>query len=472
MYPVLISIRVAKSSPYLWIFFYSLIFFAIRILASQFAMTPDEAEQFIDASKYFMLYPDQPPLYSWILKTLSFFFGLNVPMMIVVFHILACLFLIILYKAVRLVWDEQRSMIVFLSTALFFIFSYDFYRYTIHTALMMVFVALALYAYIMLHRSARLKYYLVLAIAFALGFLSKYNFLFFVYVMILASLSTTYGRVILFHRNSLVAISIMAILLLPHLSSVFANDGEPFRYALSRAESGFQGFSLQEVFLNTYWNYLLYIFVMIGFFGYKLSKGDNHLMASLRIAGVLAFLVPLLLILVLKTGNFSQRWLAPLNLYIVFALSSFFDFELKNLRSKLFYALIFLIIFSIYLIRFGVYFYPDYFGRTFIHKPYAKVLNNIEAKLIEQGYDLRELELLVYKEHEIYAAIKSLHPRLKISYSNNYPMLKPKQVLVWTSDNKTLRTLDYFLLVESPYLRSRGKDKYKVYFTKFMIKNS
>jgi 4-amino-4-deoxy-L-arabinose transferase-like glycosyltransferase len=341
----------------IWICLYSLGFLLIRTTASITEMTPDETEQMTDSANFYLGYNDQPPMYSWLLFLISRVTGLNTIMMICVYHAIVCLFYLAWYKCLREIWNEKQSNFVFLTTILFFIYSYDFFRYTIHTTLMCLFVALSIYFYVKILKTKNSKYYLLLGLCFALGILSKYNFIFAIMTLIFSSIVTKEGREILFTRQSLLAIAPCVLILLPHIIWLKNHDFVALHYALNRGEAGQAKADIIAVLLNTYWNYLVYI-ATIGLIGFKaIESKQQKLLSNFKYMGLFAILIPLAVIIIFQTANFSQRWLAPTNLFIILACMSFINIEkIDSKLIKLFYLAVSIMIIAFYAARIISYF--------------------------------------------------------------------------------------------------------------------
>lgn len=470
-----------KQKIYIGIFLYSLVFFLIRFMASKYGMTYDEAEQFMDAKSYVLGYSDQPPLYSWILKSFSYVFGLNVQMMMFVYHIVTATFLIFLYKICELAFNsEKRALYCFLSYTLFFIYSYDFYRYTIHTALMMLMCALSLYFFLKIYfEKQSLLNYLGLGAFFGLGLLSKYNFIFFILALIVSCLFTAKTRKILFDVKTIFAILTCLLIFGPHLMWVLNNDFAPINYALKRGEAGGlkEEFSLILVLLNTYWNFLVYGATVLILFAQDLkSNKDEFSKFALAILGF-CILFPLALIIFLKAGNFSQRWLAPLNIFLPIVFFSFVEIDFKRTTHKLFKIAIAVMILVFYVMRISSYYFPNPKRPSFLCKPYKAIYSDFKKDLFENGVDVNDQDLDIYsfKEVGIMAGVKSFNSDIdvKVIYPQASDLNFTKDVLIFSKDNTKAfnkfvddNKLKYELIIAkvAPYLHLENAKPYKLFY--------
>jgi len=449
---------------------YSFAFLIIRLLASKIGMNPDEAEQFIDAADYHWGYSDQPPLYSWILKTCSLAFGMSVVMQVCAYHVIIVLFLAALYIATRELWQREQAYLVFLSNALFFIYSYDFFRYTIHSTLMMIFVSLALWAYLRLFKETKIFYYLVLGFSFACGLLSKYNFALFLVVLVLGSLASQRGRKILFNPGSAIAILLMFLLLSGHIFWLISNDFPSFNYALERGHSGLENSLSFEVFIHAFWNYALYLIIILLFFRKDLlqngssSIADQDLSKSIRVFALLAFLLPLILMLVLQTNNFSQRWLAPINIFFPLAAFSYIAFNFKLPQYRRFKIAILVVLIACFTVRIAVYYFPDLMGINFVQKPYREVFSNLDKDLAysPQAISFDNAKFFSYKEVTLFAGFKIVFPKADLELFRHKADLN-----TCTADEEPCLILwDDARNKDFERLMQKSKIRYRLLFTK------
>lgn len=463
---------------------YSLVFFVIRILPSSHSMTYDEAEQFIDASSFQLGYLDQPPLYSWIIKCFSLVFGMNTTMMVFVYHLIAFIFLVSIYFLLKEIWQDKYAWLIQCSFLFFFIFSYDFYRYTIHTALASMFCALSMLIFIRIFKYKLLRDYALLGLCFGLGLLSKYNFLFFIVVLVLACLSSKTSRSILLNSKANLSILIMLLVFAPHFYWLYENDFPSIAYAMQRGEAGDSTINYIGVLLNTYWNVLVYLGVFILFFFKDFNSKhleDEPFFITLRMAGVLSILVPLFAIIVLQAGNFSQRWMAPLNIFIPLALFSFVEFKEKSLRYKLFFIVCTIMALVFYGARISSYFFPDKFGLSFINKPHKQIYKDLENNLSSHNITIEDVEFIGFDDITILGGIRSFYPKAEVEILRKHSKLdlnKNKiQIIVWEASNdedfkKTLEKREekyrYIFSKSTNFLHAKELEPYQVNFAFFM----
>lgn len=464
------------------IFIYCFVFLLLRLSASINGFTFDEAEQLFDSQEFFLGYSDQPPLFSWILKTLSLVFGLNIPLMMITTHGLIFIFFGVLYLIARKFRNENQSLIITSSLVFIFLYSYDYYRYMIHSILMTTIAAISLLIYLNLLEKKSIRNYILLGISFAIGMLSKYNFLLFITALVLTSLSFKEGRKILLSYKTLISLVCFGVILSPHALWLINNDFSTFNYAMDRSQAGSPNLGLMqilEVLWLGFWNHLLYllIFACMFFNSIIFERSDKPIVQALRLLAIYSILVPILMVLGLKTGNLTNRWLATLYFPFILGLFTFVDFS-RFKREKLFFSIVIIFILVIYGVKTISYFLPDYYGLTFMHNPYKAVYSGLEGKLKKQGViidSISEVKIYSFRELGNIAAIKLFYPEAKLEILKKGQNLdiKEKSILVWNPDKFKAKAIKHELekqnlhyknlfTLKAKYLHSRKDNDYKI----------
>jgi 4-amino-4-deoxy-L-arabinose transferase-like glycosyltransferase len=370
-----------------FIVLYSLIFLILRLSASCVAMTLDEAELFLDAQAFKLGFDDQPPLYSWIIRALSLIFGLNVPLMVVVNQALICAFLITIYFILRSLWDRERSWLVLLSYVFIFLYSYDFYRYMIHTTLMVFISALSFLLFIKLLYRPKTIYYALLGLLMGLGILAKYNFVFFVFLILLVSLTNRLTKKRLFNKKTFVFLLFFSLTITPHSYWLLKDGFSAFAYTLGRGDSGNLASNFLEVLLDFVWQPLIYILIFFVFFRKEITFSKNPSRTNLNkiffALFVFAYLIPFICVVSLKLGNFSQRWLAPVNFLLPIIC---FSRCMKLSQHKLFKYLCLGCLGVIFCVKFIAFHLPNLYQKTiFIHIPHRQIFTQLKQNLEEDS---------------------------------------------------------------------------------------
>ena len=326
-----------------------------------------------------------------------------------------------------------------------------------------------------------LSNYLLLGLFFGLGLLSKYNFIFFILALIFASLFTDKTRKILFSPKTLVAIFVCLLVFAPHLKWVIDNDFAPIHYALKRGEAGGleKEFNLIGVILNTYWNYIVYAVTIVILFFQDFKKQDSELSQFNKALLAFCVLFPLALIIFLKAGNFSQRWLAPLNIFLPFIFFNYIEMQQKRWQYNFFKLGIVVLFIVFYVMRIASYYFPDQIKPSFLSKPHQAIYKNIKKDFYDNGIDINDSDLSIYsfKELNIMAGIRSFNDDIEVEvvYPQNEKLLFSDDLMIFSKDNKKAfedfikeNNLNYQILFSksAPYLHSKKGLMYKVNFAR------
>lgn len=393
--------------------------------------------------------------------------------MVSVNQALICGFLVVLYLTLRKFWDSTTSLTALLSCVFIFLYSYDYYRYMIHTTLMVTVSALTLWVLLNLFAKARVSDYCLLGFLMAMGILAKYNFVFFAAVVLLSCLGSRIGRRRLFNHKTWYFLVFMLVPLAPHCIWLYEHDWTPIHYALNRGESGTLGNNILSVILDFIWQPLVYVAIIAVFFGREISitPRNKYLFGFVRQSALYAYLVPMLAIIILQIGNFSQRWLAPVNFLL--PLICFSYISLKN-KHRVFQSVCVSIILAIYILKITAFYFPDIYKKSiFIHRPHKALYANLDETLRSNGHiknDISEAKILVYGDLLILAGIKSLNPKVQIemaSQSNLQDKVKQADLLLWDAslndpELDKLAPSSSITKISAPYLRSKKNLQYSI----------
>jgi len=448
-----------------FIIIYCSIFLVLRLSSSLTAMTLDEAELFIDASEFKLGFDDQPPLYSWIIKALSLIFGLNVPLMVTVNQILICVFFCVIYSILRFLYKRRTTELALLSYVFIFLYSYDFYRYMIHTTLMVVIAALCFWVFLKLLYRPKPTYYAVLGTLMALGILAKYNFVFFVLLIFISSLFNKLARKRFFNKKTFLFFIFFVLVSSPHFIWLYNDGFKALKYTLDRGHSGDLSQNILQVLVDFLWQPLLYSLIFLVFFFKDINlrfSSDRIQIRRLLISVLLfAYLVPLLVIIFFKLGNFSQRWLASVNFLLPIV---FFGFITKTNADRFFRAFCGLLISVIFLIKFIAFHSPDLYKKTiFIHLPHKKTYSILKDELESSS------NICVYQDLLLFAGLKSLNPNLQILYSKK-SICPDGELLLWNALAErepsflTKKQKERIKVLKIPYEKSSSDRLYEIHY--------
>jgi 4-amino-4-deoxy-L-arabinose transferase-like glycosyltransferase len=229
--PTMPTLESIPAIPYLLLGFF-LIAWAIGRLLLWKSIEFDEAEQLYFAQVLSAGYSAQPPLYTWILWCIVQIVGVNVGSLIVLqIGILTAQCALMFAISKRFLSNHiTRWLAVFASLLLVPVFGWEVTRQLTHTSLMSVISLLTVWVVLRIREEEDLRDYALLGICFALGMLSKYN-----YVLVLLALCVSGWTVDSFRRcmlttKMLLAFGIAGLLLLPHLNWLIHHWSEVLNY--------------------------------------------------------------------------------------------------------------------------------------------------------------------------------------------------------------------------------------------------
>jgi hypothetical protein len=372
------------------IFLYCIVWVSLRLFVSR-TMEIDEAEQFLAAKVIALGYSDQPPLFTWLLRGAAFPFGMNIVTILAVKYALLFCFYFSYYHIARTFWEPAKSLIVTGALLLFPTYSYEFNRNLTHTILLAAMSSATFLVFVRLLGKKTTLRYLLFGAVIGLGVLSKYNFVFLLFALIMASLSTREGRKVLFDRRMLLSVTVGLLLFSPHflwlISAKFPSVHEAFGKAGTGGLKGGSLFRFISVILSSFIEALSFPVFFLAFFRRRVQdKHDTTDPASsvLRLVPLYGLLLPLILIPGFHMGHFSGKWLAPVFFTIPLALFSSFEAPEKPLR--LFGKLCVTAAVTVYVIRAFTGFFPGVTGKVErIHIPFSEISHRLEETARERG---------------------------------------------------------------------------------------
>ncbi len=289
----------------LWVLLYCGAFYALRVALSS-TMELDEAEQFLLVQGPLRWgYPREAPLFTWLLWGLSRLFPPGLHLVLALKYGAMAAFLLGVYALLRLYLPPREALWGSAAVLLFPTYSYEFNRHLSNTVLLAASATWCTWAYLRLLRRPSYGGAALLGMLLALGLCSKYNFVFLLAALALATVASRAGRELLRRHPGKVLLSLLVALsvLSPHLSWLLGHGAPSVGHALRRAEAG-QGQFLQAL---GSWASELTLFVLLGRL-LSPSRGKAPEPLGWLLAGGL--LSPLLLSLVLQS-RLSSKWLAP-----------------------------------------------------------------------------------------------------------------------------------------------------------------
>lgn len=467
------------------IMFYCLAFASLRLLISP-TMDLDDAEQFVFSAVYSWGYTNQPPGYTWVVKATSSLFGMNIKTLIAVKYSIMFCFYYSFYCLCRSFWDTRQSLLVTGSLLLFYTYSYDFNRHLSHTILVTAVASLTSLIYVHLLRKKRTLYYFLIGASTGFGILSKYNFLFFLFGLILASISSKEGRRVLFDRRILVSLFICCCIISPHIVWLIHRKFQTVHHALVKAHAG-------EVTMHSFQNLLIIIgssfygtvtfplLFSIFFWRYFQSRATNisrnsEMLSPFRWIVLYGLFFPLCVILILRTGHFSEKWLAPVLFCIPLALFSRVDIDMNKKRFRVFGSICIVVAFMMFLLRAFIGFcLPDVLGKVErIHTPFRAVSQQLVKELQNRGIPTLQELTIVADSNFLAANIGANMPDVQIMElkhdTQEVLFQKRNVVIVWDASKIGIHIPEKFLhtfpsaipldIIKSPYMYSTNFPPY------------
>ena len=323
-------------------------YFALRAIARTCVsdtLELDEAEQLIQAQAWAWGYRHDPPLYMWLQKL--FFMGLGL-------HIfpLALLKNLLLFGTCALTWRAGQELAgsrgagPAAALSLFFVpqFVWASQVDLTHSVLAMLFVAATFFLLAKLFQRRTVAHYVCLGVVAAAGVLSKYNYVAFFAVCILALLTFPDGRRVMTDKRFALTAVTSLVLLWPHLNWVWNHRVAALRRVPGVAASGemlahsrLEGFSTLALSLAMYALPIGAAWILI--LGrlparrdvWPADGGNGIVLCKRVLAWSIALYVAAILILQAK---FKERWIQPNLLALPLLVAGAMASELTAARLK------------------------------------------------------------------------------------------------------------------------------------------
>lgn len=470
------------------IFLYCLSFASLRLYISP-TMDSDDAEQFVfSAAAYSWGYSNQPPVYTWVVKAISSIIGMNIrTLMVMKYGIMFC-FYYSFYRLCCSFWDTRQSLLVTGSLLLFYTYSYDFNRHLSHTILVTALSSLTALIYVYLLKTRKTLYYFLIGASTGFAILTKYNFLFFLFGLILASISTKEGRRVLFDRRVLVSLFICCFIISPHILWLIQQNFQTVHHALIKAHAGEVPIhSLQNLLIvigASFYGVITFPLLFIIFFRrYFLPRATNisrntEILHMFRRIVIYSLFPPLCVILIFRTGHFSEKWLAPVLFCIPLALFSGVDIDMNKKRFQVFGYVCIIVAVMMFLLRAFIGFcLPDVLGRVErIHTPFRSVSQQLVKELrnrrIITSHDLTIIADGNFLAANIEANIPAAEFMVLTQDTQDKLSKKRNIVIVWDASKQGIQIPKHYSdifpdaipigIFESPYIHSKELPPYRL----------
>ncbi len=452
---------------------YCLAYALLRFNVSE-VMDWDESEQFLNASVLKLGNERQAPLYSWIIYGLDSFLDAKMQIIFALRYILMFIFFFGFYQVSRSFFEAKYAVIALASLMLLPIYSYSINYKLTHTVLLIALSSIGLWIYTKLLANRSFLNYALLGVCFGLGIISKYNYLFLILCLVLASLGTKLGKETLLNKKVLVAITCTVIVIFPHIQWLI-NEGFPsVSHALGRGDSGqLNVFNIPNL-IRAFFHYMLqanimsvvFIACFFPFINLK-ANSKSQPIRTFRLFTLYSLILPLLVIIFLKLDSFPIGWLAPTYFAVPITLLTFIDLnKVSKVRYQIFLAICLVTTLSLFLTKSVLNFSPDTAGKARqVHFPYSKLNNDIQ-KIIR----LEEAKKVTITSNNIAITmnLKNIEPSFEVrtfeDMKNSYQEADGLNLYLWNASQfgkrvpkqarKAFPNFERITILRRPYLRS------------------
>jgi 4-amino-4-deoxy-L-arabinose transferase-like glycosyltransferase len=454
---------------------YCIIWISLRLLVSR-TMELDEAEQFIAAKVMALGYSGQPPLFTWILHVVAFPFGMTIVTILAVKYALLFCFYFSCYHIARTFWRPGKSLVVTGALLLFPTYSYEFNRNLTHTILLAAMASVTFLIFVRLLEKKTAARYLLFGAVIGLGILSKYNIVFLLFAIVMASLSTKKGRAVLFDKRMLLSAALGILIVMPHVLWLIRRDFPSVHEAFSKAHAGQIApgwpLGLVAVVLSSLVEAFAFLLVFLAFFRHRVAAGGSGAGSKarlFRLVPLYGLLPPAALVFIFHMGHFSGKWLAPVFFTIPLALFSSFEAPEKPLR--LFGRLCVAAAVAVFAVRAVAGFFPDVTGKVErIHIPFREISRLLVDTMREGGIADPDHAVIVTADGYLVANLEENIPRARyVLLGSGMAQLRALRgqpvVAVWdvTQDGTDIPKVLHGILppnaqavkIDAPYARTR-----------------
>lgn len=308
-----------------WLCLYVAIHCLVR-LAMGNTLELDESEQVVLGQALALGYTTQPPLYTWLQWGLFQIFGHGVLALVVLKSGL-------IFSIYFFVWQIARHAIVSQRLALLAAFtlllipsvSWESLRDLTHSVLATALAAAAFYMAIRVYETGSAISYAWLGALLAGGMLAKYSFAVFTLSLLLAVISLSDWRRMLFDRRIWLTLTVGLVLFLPHLIWSVGHLDEIRAFVNEQVSNGAEATYYEGVLvgfgslLKSVAEFILLLVLVVSVVFPQMYRRITQKDRSCRAVYLLlerfllaAFLVCLGLIFVMGASEFQSRWFQPL----------------------------------------------------------------------------------------------------------------------------------------------------------------
>lgn len=323
-------------------FFFMAVVFFITNSISQYALSStanlDQAEQLVFSQDWHFGYSSQPPLFTWLVRSLFFVTGPSLLALIVIkVFLLSALVGLLILMGKQLGFTPQQQLVSLIGMAFIPQYVWESQRDITHSLLATVMAAATLLQLIRIRSNPSILNYVIAGLLAGAGTLSKYNYLIFILALIIAAAYSLQYRQTILNYRSLVSMGIAILTIAPH--GVWAFNNMAIATSSVHKFSAMQGHYLHGItevvfsllkFLTPLW--------IIGMILHKcrLQVLNSHYENERSFMfGLFAITIAIISLLVVLSGaqNIRSRWYQPLLFYIPLWLALSITLSQKQLKA-------------------------------------------------------------------------------------------------------------------------------------------
>jgi 4-amino-4-deoxy-L-arabinose transferase-like glycosyltransferase len=286
------------------------------------------------------------------------------------------------------------------------------------------------YFYLKVLKKNSLLNFLLLGISVGLGLISKYNFSFLLFALILASLCSKAARKAFLKPQIVISIFSSLAIALPHYLWLYKNSESAgnyltergafklmadvdYNYLLNFFSLSFSAFSQMLIFTAFLLSlYFIGKFQKIG----TLSTKSTYPKSKLRLLSYISFfsyLIPVIIFLLCKSNKLLSGWLSVSHFITAILIYMLFHKFSRIRFYKFSYRIALASITVLFLIKYLWVFHPSIFSKVnTININYTAVINELEKLNLED-------KEIICDNQMIYANLKILKPEWSLSYFKN-----------------------------------------------------
>ncbi|WP_396633784.1 ArnT family glycosyltransferase [Maribacter sp. R86514] len=319
------------------------------------ALELEDAEQAYYSQWFRWGYDDQPPLYTWLQYGFNTIFGVSKISFSILRGLLFAGIILLLYQfSILRIPDKYTSKLPVLALVFIPVFIDFTFRRLSHTSLLCLSLVASYYCIQLLMQRKSILNYLLLGFVVGVGFMSKYNYAFFLVAFALVSLWDSKLRAIVFNPKILITMLLSCLLIAPHVYWLLGPEGfQTFLASSIEDKIGIEefesGFSLIPILIYVKGlfalSFPLLLVIGISYFSKWITFNKQNLnwfskmfLAQLVVVG--------LFFLVFQSQKVETRWLLPLFIPFVVLLLESVSFKnnkkLINVGFWVFVAVVFL----------------------------------------------------------------------------------------------------------------------------------